>query len=347
MLARGHLLVRFVFRAGECQVPKRVEPAAALSAVPAPPESAAGDDDFWDVGPIVAELGRLRREWRTNRPHHAEYGIEGFPSRIRLGKVMEDLSGVLYPLRLGPDHVRLHNEDLFVEQTLQIALARLHAQVRLELAYVAKASAAQLDHRANAIIVAFARSLPALREMIDSDIEAAFAGDPSARSFDEVLICFPGLLAIIHHRLGHVLHGLGAPLVARIIAEIAHGKTGIDIHPAARIGESFFIDHGTGVVIGETAVIGNRVRLYQGVTLGARKFATDAEGALIKALPRHPTIEDDVVIYAGATILGRITIGQGSEIGGNVWLTEDVQPGSRVVQARQQNLVIRQDRLQD
>ncbi len=309
---------------------------------------ATGDDhdaegDFWDVGGIVDELGGIRRAWRTTHAHHAEHGVDGFPSRLRLAKVTEDLCGVLYPLRLGPDHVRLHNEDLFVTQSLQIALSRLQAQVRLELAYGdPQARSADLDRRSTGIVVPFMRKLPQVRRVLDTDIEAAFRGDPSARSLDEVLICFPGLLAIIHHRLAHALHGLGAPLVARIISEIAHGKTGIDIHPAARIGESFFIDHGTGVVVGETAIIGDRVRLYQGVTLGAKSFPADEDGALVKAIPRHPVIEDDVVIYAGATVLGRVTVGAGSEIGGNVWLTHDVPPRSRVVQAREQNLVLPQ-----
>lgn len=302
------------------------------------------DDDIWDVADIVEELGAIRRGWRVNRAYHAEYGVEGFPSRSRLAKVMEDLCGVLYPLRLGPDHVRLHNEDYFVTQALQITLSRLHAQIRLELAYAGANSAAEeLERGANAIVIGFAKCLPQLRVLLDTDIEAAFRGDPSARSFDEVLICFPGLLAIIHHRLAHHLHQLGAPLVARIISEIAHGKTGIDIHPGARIGASFFIDHGTGVVIGETAIIGDRVRIYQGVTLGAKSFPTDESGLLVKSIPRHPVIEDDVVIYAGATVLGRVVIGQGSEIGGNVWLTHDVPPRSRVIQAREQNLVSSQE----
>lgn len=301
-------------------------------------EAPPANDDIWDVDAVVGRLGEIRRGWRANRSHHAEYGVEGFPSRLRLAKVMEDLCGVLYPLRLGPDHVRLHNEDLFVTQTLQIALSRLHAQLRLELAYIDGAPE-DLEARASAIVVAFSRELPRLRILLDTDIEAAFHGDPSARSLDEVLICFPGLLAIIHHRLAHQLHQLGAPLIARIVSEIAHGKTGIDIHPAARIGESFFIDHGTGVVVGETAIIGDRVRIYQGVTLGAKSFPADAAGTLVKAIARHPIIEDDVVIYAGATVLGRITVGRGSEIGGNVWLTHDVPARSRVLQAREQNLV--------
>jgi serine O-acetyltransferase len=152
-----------------------------------------------------------------------------------------------------------------------------------------------------------------------------------------VLLCYPGVLALIHHRLAHELYKLGLPLLARIVAELAHGQTGIDIHPGAKIDAGFFIDHGTGVVIGETAVIGKRVRLYQAVTLGAKRFPTDNEGNLQKGLARHPVVEDDVVIYAGATILGRVTLGKGAVIGGNVWITDDVPPGASVTQASLQN----------
>jgi serine O-acetyltransferase len=151
---------------------------------------------------------------------------------------------------------------------------------------------------------------------------------------DEVLICYPGVKAVMHHRLAHALYELGTPLIARLIAEVAHSATGVDIHPGARIGSSFFIDHGTGVVVGETAIIGDRVRLYQAVTLGSKRFAVDEHGALVKGTPRHPIVEDDVVIYAGATILGRITIGRGSTIGGNVWVTRSVPPGSNITQAQ-------------
>ncbi|WP_431015263.1 serine O-acetyltransferase EpsC [Bradyrhizobium pachyrhizi] len=184
---------------------------------------------------------------------------------------------------------------------------------------------------------AFATQLPPVRGLLINDLRAAFVGDPAARNFPEILIGYPGMTAIIHHRLAHLLYQIGARLVARLMSEIAHTRTGIDIHPGARIGSGFFIDHGTGVVIGETAIIGNNVRIYQAVTLGARHFPTDDEGHVIKGDARHPIIEDDVVIYAGATILGRITIGRGSTIGGNVWLTKDVPPNSIVTQATARN----------
>ncbi|MET0241142.1 MAG: serine O-acetyltransferase EpsC [Sphingobium sp.] len=289
---------------------------------------------YWDASQLASELADIRRSWRSAQAHHAEYGAEGFPSRGDLSKIMQALCGVLFPLRLGPDFVRLHNEDVYVVQTIETALSRLYGQIRLELIYaMADSTPEQIDGRAGEIIGAFAADLPATRHLLDTDVEAAFRGDPAARSVDEVLICYPSLFAIIHHRLAHRLYRLGAPLVARIISEVAHGKTGIDIHPGASIGESFFIDHGTGVVIGETAIVGKRVRIYQGVTLGARSFPVGDDGQLLKDLPRHPIVEDDVVIYAGATILGRIIVGPGSEIGGNVWLTHSVPAGSRVSQA--------------
>ena len=195
----------------------------------------------------------------------------------------------------------------------------------------------EIDAEATGAVRAFAAALPEIRRLLDGDVLAAYQGDPAARSVDEVLLCYPGILAMIHHRLAHRLYELGLPLLARIVAELAHGQTGIDIHPGAQIDAGFFIDHGTGVVIGETAVIGKRVRLYQAVTLGAKRFPTDAEGNLQKGLPRHPVVEDDVVIYAGATILGRVTLGRGATIGGNVWITDDVPPGASVTQASLQN----------
>ncbi|HMY39798.1 MAG TPA: serine acetyltransferase, partial [Marinagarivorans sp.] len=198
---------------------------------------------------------------------------------------------------------------------------------------------AELKQNASNIVHQFAQKLPEIRRLLDRDVQAAFNGDPAARSFDEVLLCYPGITAIIHHRLAHELYRLDLPLLARILAELAHSRTGIDIHPGAQIGPGFFIDHGTGVVIGETAIIGARVRLYQAVTLGAKRFPVDAQGSLEKGLPRHPIVEDDVVIYAGATILGRITIGKGSVIGGNVWLTRNVAAGSQVTQANSQQLL--------
>ena len=184
---------------------------------------------------------------------------------------------------------------------------------------------------AKAIVDEFVAALPEVRRLVETDVDAAYDGDPAATSRMEVVMAYPGLYAVTVHRLAHVLYKLKVPILPRVMSELAHSKTGIDIHPGATIGERFFIDHGTGVVIGETTVIGRNVRLYQGVTLGGLSFAKDDNGALVKGLKRHPDIEDNVVIYANATILGGdTTIGHDSEIGGSVWLIESVPPNSRV-----------------
>jgi serine O-acetyltransferase len=299
----------------------------------AEPQSAADRPPF-DIDPVVAALREERETWRQAHGRDGAFGERGFPSRHALGRVIDVLSSALFPQRLGPPELPQRSEDCFVRASLESALPLLAAQLRMELHYVRPERGAEAIERAiTAIVEELALRLPAIRRLLDSDLAAAFAGDPAARSVDEVLLCYPCVIAMIHHRIAHELYLLGAPLVARIIAEIAHSRTGIDIHPGAQIGESFFIDHGTGVVIGQTAIIGKGVRLYQAVTLGARSFSTDPTGRLVNE-PRHPILEDDVTIYAGATILGRITIGKGSVIGGNVWLTRSVPPGSRVRQTQ-------------
>jgi serine O-acetyltransferase len=192
----------------------------------------------------------------------------------------------------------------------------------------------ECNNRAENIIGAFICSLPDVMHLLIEDVQAAYQGDPAAQSPSETIFCYPGIYAITNHRIAHELYKLGVPIIPRIVSENAHSVTGIDIHPGAKIGRSFFIDHGTGVVIGETAVIGNRVRIYQGVTLGAKSFPLDEKGNPVKGIDRHPIIEDDVVIYAGATILGRITVGARSVIGGNVWLTQSVPPDSSLSQGK-------------
>ncbi|PKO88101.1 MAG: serine acetyltransferase [Betaproteobacteria bacterium HGW-Betaproteobacteria-10] len=289
----------------------------------------------WGVSAVVAELRAARGRWRSAQQRSLEFAVREFPSREALRQIASDLCGVLFPMRLGPPDLHQEGEDYYVGHTLDVSLNALFQQVRLELGYVARHSGADtaVDAAAALIVKRFAGELPALRGVLDKDVEAAYQGDPAARSVDEVLLCYPGVLAVIHHRIAHSLYRLGVPLVARIIAEISHSDTGIDIHPGAQIGSGIFIDHGTGVVIGETTIIGERVRIYQAVTLGAKRFTQDESGALEKGQPRHPILEDEVVVYAGATILGRITIGRGSSIGGNVWLTRSVAPGSHVSQA--------------
>ncbi|WP_459614918.1 serine O-acetyltransferase EpsC [Bordetella sp. 2513F-2] len=291
----------------------------------------------WNLDRIVSGLRAARVAWREPRGRlRQDAGTREFPSRDSVRQIIEGLRGALFPMRLGPIDLREEAEDFYVGHTIGAALDALLHQVRLELQYQDRNHPVpyeQTRDRAIEIVQAFGAALPEVRQALDLDVIAAFQGDPAAHSVDEVLLCYPGVSAMIHHRLAHVLNRLGAPMLARIVAEIAHADTGIDIHPGATIGRSFFIDHGTGVVIGETAIIGDRVRLYQMVTLGAKRFPPGENGELKKGLARHPIIEDDVVIYAGATILGRITIGKGSTIGGNVWLTRSVPPGSNVTQA--------------
>jgi serine O-acetyltransferase len=299
---------------------------------------------LFDVGDIVGALHEARAEWRDSQKRSRDPGGREFPSREALAGVVESLKGALFPMRLGPPDLRHESEDFYVGYTLESALQSLLTQIKLELGYMSRhqpRTAEDIDAQASAAARAFAADLPAIRRLLDGDVLAAFQGDPAARSVDEVLLCYPGILAMIYHRLAHRLYRLELPLLARIVAELAHGQTGIDIHPGAQIDAGFFIDHGTGVVIGETAVIGKRVRIYQAVTLGAKRFPIDAEGHLQKGLPRHPVVEDDVVIYAGATILGRVTLGKGATIGGNVWITDDVPAGANVSQASLQNAPLR------
>ena len=289
----------------------------------------------WQLDRIVAELRVSREETHSIR---RDGEARRAPSREVLEDILNRLTEALFPRHYGRFDLDGENIDYFVGNTLSIALDQLSEQIHRGAVFVGDELLPGF-HRQDAIELTrrFASELPALRGLLISDLRAAFVGDPAARNFPEILIGYPGMTAIIRHRLAHILHRLDARLVARLIAEIAHARTGIDIHPGASIGSGFFIDHGTGVVIGETAIIGDNVRIYQAVTLGARHFPTDEEGKLVKGDARHPIVEDDVVIYAGATILGRITIGRGSTIGGNVWLTQDVPPNSVVTQATARN----------
>jgi serine O-acetyltransferase len=280
---------------------------------------------------IIADLRSLRQAWR--REDGGRHTVARFPAQAEVEKGVRNLVSALFPGRLGGFAGDARSEDAFVGAHLHRALATLQREVESELAYWQEETVLTFDPDQSAKIMGlFAIELPAIREMIDADVRAAFLGDPAARSADEILICYPGIVAILYHRIAHALYDLGAPIVARIISELANNRTGIDIHPGAAIGRSFFIDHGTGVVIGETAIIGDRVQIYQHVTLGARKPLGAGDVSARERLARHPVIEDDVVIYAGATILGRVTIGRGATIGGNVWLLEDVPAGSVVAQ---------------
>lgn len=289
---------------------------------------------YLEIDQIVGELRTLRIASLEHRQGHKR--PPKLPSRKILVGVAEGLSAAMFPNRLGSADLADEGVDHYVGHTLNTTLRALLVQIQHELHFNSGLESLNDEDRERAVEItqAFAKRLPAIRSLLETDIVAAYEGDPAAHSVDEVLVCYPGIMAITYYRLAHELHLLGVPLIARMISEIAHSSTGIEIHPGTRIGGSFFIDHGTGVVIGETAIIGRNVRLYQAVTLGAKRFPVDEHGALVKGIPRHPIVEDDVVIYAGATILGRITIGRGSTIGGNVWLTRSVPPGSHITQAQ-------------
>ena len=295
-----------------------------------------------------AEIGLVVAGLRQSRDvlHNVRYRgpVRPPPSREEIVETVSLLTRAIFPAHFG--RLDLAGRELtpqaiddYVAEVLARALASLADQLRRTLPFAAAEipSDDAIARQALEIVRSFAAGLPAIRGLLVSDLKAAYAGDPAATGLPEILLVYPGMSAVIHYRLAHALHLLGARFLARQISEIAHSLTGIDIHPGAEIGGSFFIDHGTGVVIGETAIIGERVRLYQAVTLGARSFPADESGALIKGRPRHPIVEDDVVIYAGATVLGRITVGRGSTIGGSVWLTHGVKPGSNITQAQLRN----------
>jgi serine O-acetyltransferase len=301
----------------------------------------------WGLDAIVAEL----RQSRENT-HKIRYRgrIREIPSREALTTILDGLSAALFPTHYGQADLNDESIDYYVGNTLNTTLNALIEQVRRALLFASRQQDGDTDangddalqDQAVSITREFAVQLRDIRDLLVSDLQAAFQGDPAATSMSEILLCYPGMTATIYHRFAHALYKLGAPFLARLISRIAHSSTGIDIHPGAHIGSHFFIDHGTGVVIGETAILGNHVRLYQAVTLGAKRFPADENGALIKGTARHPIVEDDVVIYAGATILGRITIGKGSTIGGNVWLTQNVPPNSNVTQAQMRSTAFEQ-----
>ncbi len=295
------------------------------------PESRPETSGFEDV---VDALAVDNARPSGGSPHRSSPRV--LPSREALERLVIGLRAVLFPVHFGPPNLASDAIRSFIGDRLAALLAVLEEQVRRGLLFACTHSedACTCEARAAEVTRAFAQRLPAVRALLGTDVDAAYTGDPAATSPDEAIFCYPGVTAITYHRIAHELYVLGVPLIPRIISELAHSATGIDIHPGATIGESFFIDHGTGVVIGETSVIGRRVRIYQGVTLGARSFPADETGTLIKGRPRHPIVEDDVTIYASATILGRITIGRGSSIGGNVWLTRGVPPGSHMSQAQ-------------
>lgn len=264
--------------------------------------------------------------------------LKPLPSRDTIARIVEDLRSVLFPGYFGEAHISLASTRFHVGSTLDRAGRNLQEQVWRGFCFDCVQdkleACSHCETKAAKVTTVFLEKLPDIKRVLLTDVAAAYEGDPAASSADEAVFSYPGVLATTNYRIAHELHLLGVPVVPRIITELAHSATGIDIHPGAVIGERFFIDHGTGVVIGETTEISDRVRIYQGVTLGAKSFPLDENGNPIKGIARHPIVEGGVIIYSGATILGRIRIGQDSVIGGNVWLDRDVPPNSRITQAQ-------------
>jgi len=262
---------------------------------------------------------------------------QALPSRQAVAEIIETLRSVIFPGYFGFSDLQEENLQFHIGYQLDQIRRILRGQIKRGLCFSAESgceSMAKRDKKAAEITDIFLCGLPEIKRLLMLDVMASYDGDPAAENSDEVIFCYPGILAITNYRLAHALSILGVPIIPRMITEVAHSATGIDIHPGAVIGESFFIDHGTGIVIGETCIIGKHVRIYQGVTLGAKSFHLDGSGNPVRGIPRHPIVEDDVTIYSGATILGRVTIGKGSVIGGNVWLVESVPPGSRLTQTQ-------------
>jgi serine O-acetyltransferase len=270
-----------------------------------------------------------------NRLNHL--GHQPLPSREAVLDVLADLTDILYPGYARRQNLHIGNVEYYVGELIDGLHDKLTVQIARALRHEADCGSGDdagtdLEACAQQKTIQFLAKLPDLRLVLEEDVRAAYEGDPAAKSHYEIVFCYPGLEAISVYRLAHELLGLGVPLIPRIMTEAAHSKTGIDIHPGATIGPGFFIDHGTGVVIGETCHIGRGVKLYQGVTLGALSFPRDGQGQLVRGKKRHPTLEDDVVVYANATILGGETVvGHHAVIGSNVWLTHSVAPYTRVL----------------
>ena len=271
---------------------------------------------------------------------HQHRDGDPLPSAKALQEIIELSRSILFPGYYGNSTINSQTLKYHLGVNIEKLFGVLTEQIQAGLCFGNDGNCKFNDFmplRENAaeISVKLISKFPEMRRILATDVEAAFNGDPAATSFGEIISCYPAIKAISNYRIAHELLLLDVPLIPRIITEIAHSETGIDIHPGAQIGEYFTIDHGTGVVIGATSILGNHVKLYQGVTLGAKSFPLDKSGNPIKGIPRHPILEDDVIVYSNATILGRITIGKGATVGGNIWVTEDVPANTKLIQGKQ------------
>ena len=283
---------------------------------------------------LTTAVDRLSDEMSLKGLFHQHQDGNPLPS----GKVLEeiiDLSrSIIFPGYFGRSNINKHTIRYHLGMAVEKLSKLLEDQILAGLCFSCpksgKGENTACKLKAKEMAFRLIERLPEIRRVLATDVEAAFNGDPAAENFGEIISCYPVIKALTNYRIAHELHLIGVPLIPRIISEMAHSETGIDIHPAASIGNHFTIDHGTGVVIGATCIIGNNVKLYQGVTLGAKSFPCDENGNPIKGIPRHPILDDGVIVYSNATILGRITIGRGSVVGANIWVTEDLEPNSKV-----------------
>ena len=288
---------------------------------------------------IQDTIVRLSDSQSYNTVYHVPNHAVHMPSADDLKRIVDIIREILFPGYFGNDILEEDTIKYYTGVNIDNLNRLLVEQIKRGLCFDCNTVTPSLScnecvGNAEDLASQFIETLPKIRHWLATDIKAAYDGDPAAKSYGEIIFCYPVIKALINYRIAHELVCLKVPLIPRIISEMAHSETGIDIHPEAQIGEYFTIDHGTGVVIGATCIIGKRVQLYQGVTLGAKSFPLDTDGNPIKGIPRHPIVEDNVVIYANATILGRITVGANSVIGGNVWITQDVAPGSKIMQTK-------------
>ena len=255
--------------------------------------------------------------------YHEHRDGASLPSADVLAEIIDLVRSIIFPGYYGKSSIDRNTAKYHIG----VAVERVHCLLKEQIETT-------IAGHGDVLATQFVERLPELRRLLATDVVAAFNGDPAAKNYGEIISCYPIIKTLTNYRVAHELLVLGVPLIPLILTEMAHSETGIDIHPGAQIGEYFTIDHGTGVVIGETSIIGNNVKLYQGVTLGAKSFPLDSDGKPIKGIPRHPILEDNVIVYSNASILGRITICKGAVIGGNVWVTQDVPAGASITQKR-------------
>ncbi|MGQ1786737.1 MULTISPECIES: serine O-acetyltransferase EpsC [unclassified Saccharicrinis] len=294
-------------------------------------------------GVLQETIKKLANEESYKAVCHTHFFEYPMPSSETLAEIVNLAREIIFPGYFGDSPVRSESIYYYLGVNTERLFELLNKQILAGLCFQCEDSNSDKlrlhKERAFELTKKFVALLPELRRALTTDVDAAFVGDPAAKSKGEVIFCYPAIRAISSYRIAHALVNLEVPIIPRMISEMAHSETGIDIHPKAKIDKSFTIDHGTGVVIGATSIIGKNVKLFQGVTLGAKSFPLDENGNPIKGIPRHPIVEDDVVIYSQATILGRITVGKGSVIGGNVWVTNDVPPGSKIVQFKPRDIL--------